>query len=284
MDKKKNTAFAIIFWCMILYGFVFAKKPPMEIHCKHFFYGYPLGTPTTNDLVIRDIYALSNNDKTRFADWVAYRLSWREVESIADFNRTWRKDPYLDDDETLEPKDYEDAFITLAVDRGHQAPLGSFGGTIYASDSNYLSNITPQKIALNQGPWRRLEARVRNIVRKGKVVYVMTGPLYEKKMRELPRAKKPHKVPSGYWKIVILEGKGVTFDSAAFIFDQDTPADAKVIDFLTTIDEVEKRSGLDFLWMLDDAIEKSVEKRKNSAFASEYFESKRYWPGDLDFQ
>jgi len=32
-----------------------------EVHCKHFFYGYPTGTPTTNDLIIRDIYALSSN-------------------------------------------------------------------------------------------------------------------------------------------------------------------------------------------------------------------------------
>jgi endonuclease G len=42
-----------------------------EIHCKHFFYGYPTGTPPTNDLIIRDDYALSSNDETKFADWVA---------------------------------------------------------------------------------------------------------------------------------------------------------------------------------------------------------------------
>ena len=51
---------------------------PMEIYCKHFFYGYPLGTPGTNDLIIRDIYALSNNDRTKFADWVAFRLTVNE--------------------------------------------------------------------------------------------------------------------------------------------------------------------------------------------------------------
>jgi len=45
-----------------------------EIHCKHFFYGYPTGTPQSNDLIIRDIYALSSNDDTKLADWVAYRL------------------------------------------------------------------------------------------------------------------------------------------------------------------------------------------------------------------
>jgi hypothetical protein len=42
-----------------------------EIHCKQFILGIPLGTPATNDLIIRDIYALSSNDSTKFADWVA---------------------------------------------------------------------------------------------------------------------------------------------------------------------------------------------------------------------
>ena len=49
-------------------------QDPREIHCKHFIYGMPLGTPVTNDLIIRDIYALSSNDANKFADWVAYRL------------------------------------------------------------------------------------------------------------------------------------------------------------------------------------------------------------------
>ena len=36
-----------------------AVHPP-EIHCKHFVYGYPLGAPASNDLIIRDLYALRN--------------------------------------------------------------------------------------------------------------------------------------------------------------------------------------------------------------------------------
>ncbi len=39
-----------------------------EIHCKHFFFGYPDGAPASSDLIIRDVYALSSNDGTKFAD------------------------------------------------------------------------------------------------------------------------------------------------------------------------------------------------------------------------
>ena len=74
-----------------------------EIHCKHFFKGYPYGTPASNDLIIRDIYALSNNDRTKFADWVAYRLTMHEVEGELDVERKWTADPWLADNETLEP-------------------------------------------------------------------------------------------------------------------------------------------------------------------------------------
>jgi hypothetical protein len=38
------------------------STPQLVIRYKHFFYGYPEGTSTTNDLIIRDGYALLSND------------------------------------------------------------------------------------------------------------------------------------------------------------------------------------------------------------------------------
>ena len=115
-----------------------------EIHCKHFFYGYPHGTPASNDLIIREAYALSSNDTTKFADWVAYRIDPTMIANISDPKRTWRADPWLDPSETLEPGDYTGANDALGTQRGHQAPLASFKSTLYARSTNYLSNITPQ--------------------------------------------------------------------------------------------------------------------------------------------
>ncbi|MCU0286289.1 MAG: DNA/RNA non-specific endonuclease [Acidobacteria bacterium] len=247
--------------------------PPMEIYCKHFFYGYPLGTPATNDLIIRDIYALSNNDRTKFADWVAFRLTVNEVMRECDLSRTWRNDPWLDDNETLpvSPDAYKDSNKELKVDRGHQAPLASFGGTRTWHETNYLSNITPQKSELNEGPWMHMEEMVRDIVLTNKVVYVMTGPMYEKEMPRLPHVKEEHRIPSGYWQIIILEGKGKSFESAAFIFSQDTPRNEKVLPHLTTIRTIEARTGLNFLWLLEDELENKVETTENRAFAERYF-------------
>ncbi|MCB9204172.1 MAG: DNA/RNA non-specific endonuclease [Flavobacteriales bacterium] len=249
-----------------------AQERP-EIYCKHFFYGYPYGTPASNDLIIRDIYAMSNNDATKFADWVAYRLTMHEVDGDLEVERNWREDPWLADDETLEPSpsskdDYKDASSTLDVDRGHQAPLASFKGSRFASQSNLLSNITPQKKDLNQGPWKNLEEAVRDLVRTGKTVHVMTGPIYNESMPKLPNADEDHKIPSAYWKVVIAITGDNSFETAAFIMHQNSGRTDALASKVVTIDEVEKQSGLDLLWELPDAEENSVESKKNTAWIS----------------
>ena len=245
-----------------------------EIHCKHFIYGYPLGAPSTNDLIIRDIYALSSNDETKLADWIAYKLNRQSVEGDVQTSRIWKPDPWLNENETLEPDDYTRANAALRVDRGHQAPLASFKGTGLWKETNYLSNITPQKSALNQGPWRALEDRVLGLVSGGFVVYVMTGPLFERQMPELPGADEDHRVPSAYWKIILVQdgSSANSIKSASFIFDQETPRNAKVIDHLTTINEIEGRSGLDFLRELPDELENSIEQDEFKVWAEQHFQ------------
>lgn len=247
---------------------------PPEIHCKHFIYGYPLGAPATNDLIIRDLYALSSNDQTKFADWVSYYLTPHETLGTLDLEREWRNDSWLGQTETLEGKpsnqdDYKGAHSALKYDRGHQAPLASFKGSRFASQVNYYSNITPQKKDLNQGPWKRLEERVRGLVKRYQSVWVMTGPLYEREMPPLPNADEPHKVPSGYWKIIVVKDDGV-MRVAAFIMDQDTPRSSNIIGHLVKIDDVESKSGLDFLWELPDAEENDLESQTFESWVGEW--------------
>ena len=87
------------------------------------------------------------------------------------------------------PSDYTDTNAELGTERGHQAPLASFTGTAHWKDTNYLSNITPQKAALNGGAWGLLEQRVRNLAQDPSVtaVYVMTGSPMGSSARNPPR-------------------------------------------------------------------------------------------------
>ena len=136
--------------------------------------------------------------------------------------RRWRADPVLAEAETLEPDDYRDANRVLGTDHGHQAPPASFTGKPHWEATNFLSNVAPQRSALNRGPWLGLEHPVRELAwsRDSAGDHVATGPLYEREMPPMPGADESHVVPSGYWKIVAILGAGGV-RAAGFVFDQD---------------------------------------------------------------
>jgi endonuclease G, mitochondrial len=231
---------------LVLMGFTFEDAAAQEIHIVHCLEGScPTGAPATNDLVVREIFALSSNDQTKFADWVAYRVTSETIGTSADLNRGWETDEFLDEDETLESgsgsrDDYQGANSAYGYDRGHQAPLASFAGTVFWRSTNIYSNITPQLADLNQGAWVALESAVRDLAYDQREVWVVTGPLYERPMPELGNAGEIHAVPSGYWKVIVNRAG----HAAAFVFDQETPRDADFCDHLETIDNIESRSGL----------------------------------------
>lgn len=237
-----------------------------EIHSEHFWMGMPLGAEATNDLVIRDLYAACTNDTTKLADWVAYRLTPREVLGSLDLERKWQPDPWLDASETLEPRgpdDYDGAYDALGYDRGHLAPLGSFTGSVEASSVNYYSNVVPQTRELNRGPWRILEEEVRALVMAHREVFVVTGSLYDgPPMPPLPKADESHTVPTGFFKVVVAPGAPA--EIRAYIVPQRLGSGSDPEGYRTTVDEVERRSGLDLFWRLEDAIEASLEAASES--------------------
>lgn len=213
-------------------------------------YGCPVGKPQ-NTIIEREIYTLSNNAETKFADWVAYHVTTETIGPSK--SRNWKADPDLSPEDTLEPDDYRGANAALKTDRGHQVPLASFSGTDYWAMTNYLSNITPQKSNLNQGAWVKLENAVRNAVKNGTDLYVMTGPIYYEDIEKLPQADEEHVVPSGYWKVVADDNGSVT----AFIFDQDLPRSADYCDLVVFLRDVEAVTGFDLFpvgedWIIDD--------------------------------
>ena len=210
-----------------------------ELHTFHCLHGCPVGAPAIDDIVVREIYTLASNDLTKMADWVAYRVTPNTIGPSG--ARKWASDPWLSGDETLEPEDYDGAPAALGIDRGHQAPLAAFSGTSFASDTNILSNITPQGAPLNQAPWQRLEAQENELARRENIaVYVLTGPLFERVMAPMPRADERHRVPSGYWKVIVTQDGRL----AAFIMDTGAPRSLDHCAARVSLDEVEMRARL----------------------------------------
>lgn len=221
-----------------------ALQAGASTHCGS--YGCPTGQPGNNYTVERPIYILSSNRSTKLADWAAYKVTPSTIDGPSR-SRSWKADPSIPSQYTLEPSDYTDAHAVIGTDRGHQIPLASFSNTAYWRDTNYLSNITPQDSDLNQGPWVRLESAVRDYVRSGQSVYVVTGPLYEYYFATLPGANETHQVPSGYFKAVMTISGSGWVEASAFIMEQTSGRSDNYCAKEVTIDEVEQRSGLNIM-------------------------------------
>jgi len=262
-NSNQMSKFTLLIACFFLVTFVTVKSQYYEIHCKHFIYGYPKGSPITNDLIIRDSYALSSNDSTKFADWVCYYLDSATISGNVSTSRVWKADPWLEENETLEPDDYDGANSALKTDRGHQAPLANFKGNRDWHTTNYLSNITPQNSKLNQGLWKNLEDLERRIVAVYKEIYVMTGPIYERKMPNLPHADEEHVIPSGYWKIITTPISNDSLLVAAFVFEQTNNTSQKLSDYCISVREIEYRTGLDFFNLLEFNLQELIENERS---------------------
>lgn len=218
-----------------------ATASQAELHTFHCLHGCPIGAPGIDDIIVREIYTLTSNDLTKMADWVAYRVTPSSIGPSGE--RQWAADPWLDVEETLEPKDYDGASQALGIDRGHQAPLAGQSGTPFAADTNVLSNITPQGSALNQGAWQRLEAQENDLAQAENIaVYVLTGPLFERVLPSLPGADERHRVPSAYWKVIVTQDGRM----AAFIMDTAALRTLDHCEARVMLDDVELRSRLAF--------------------------------------
>lgn len=250
------SAYRPIVFCKVL-ALAFCCLPltacAQEMYIVHCLNGAcPTGMPASNDLVVREIYALSNNGNTKFADWVAYRVTRETVGTSVSLNREWKNDDLLDPKYTLEGEeqdrrrgedDYKGAWEKIKTDRGHQAPLAAFAGTHFWRVTNILSNITPQKSNLNQGPWKELETAVRDTAYRLKELYVVTGPLFDENenQMELPGADEDHRIPTGYFKVIVHKKSK---KNSAFIFDQDVDRSLKYCEGIAPLSEVESKSGL----------------------------------------
>ena len=65
-----------------------------------------------------------------------------------------------------------------------------------------LSNIVPQNPNNNRGIWKKLETLVRNWVKAGKDLYVVTGTTYSPRFNKI--GKDSIGVPMAMWKVIMV--------------------------------------------------------------------------------
>ncbi len=210
-------------------------------------------------------YTLSYNEEHEQADWVAYELT-KEEATTTTYERTddFRADPDVSTG-SADLSDYQPTQSTYA--RGHMAPAADFRWSEKAmSESFYMSNMSPQVHAFNEGKWLYLEMEERHWAEIYNGVYVVTGPVLRSGLPTIGSHKVS--VPEMYYKVILDldEEKGIGF-LMPNQYIEDT-----FKNYAVSIDKVEAATGLDFFPALDDKTEENIESILNmSLWDFEYY-------------
>ena len=240
---------------------VYAQESSSDYYSHHWWGKLPEG----KKILIHELFIISFDEEKNLAQWVAYQLNpglmWGELKSA----RKYKSDPLTDG--RLSPKDYTGASncdkrwaggskrgaipsnkAVKGYDKGHLAPVGSFKNSLFAYQAQYMTNIVPQSRNLNQGPWHKLEKHIRDFVKTGKEVKILTGPLYETAIA--PCWKKAQgkltQIPTHYWKLVSFKKKS-RIHICSVIMPQEVNKNAKPKKFVQSLEKIEKKTQLSLL-------------------------------------
>ncbi len=215
-----------------------------------------LPTSTTNSIVRHNFYSLSYNEKHEQAEWVAYSLDKKDIA------HTKFKRPYFIDDPKVKTKSASwRNYKKSGYDRGHLCPAGDrkFSKKAF-NETFFTSNISPQKHDFNAGVWNRLEQKTRYWAKKYKHLYVITGGvLTDNNLKYIGKEKVS--VPNAFYK-VLLDYRKPEIKAIAFLIPHKESKDP-LYKFVVSIDELEKRTGIDFFPSLSNELENKLESSRS---------------------
>lgn len=216
-----------------------------------------MAAPVNDEKILkREGYTVSYNRETRQPNYVVWLVTPGRLTGTAKRSSSFFEDPELEEAEKSTLDDYRSS----GYDRGHLCPAGDNKWSRTAMvESFLLSNICPQKHALNAGDWKELEEFCRSWVENsGGHLYIVAGPLFNDGNHK--RLKRHVRVPDKFFKILLCLDKNQE-KAIAFIYNNDNgqhPIDS----YVHSIDEVEKISGFDFFYKLDKTAQAKLERQK----------------------
>lgn len=213
-----------------------------------------LPTSTTKQIVIHDNYVLSYVEKHEQAEWVAYEL--KKSNANNNFNRPFF---IVDPKVKTQSADWRN-YKKSGYDKGHLCAAADMKFSKKAfEDTFYTSNIAPQLHAFNDGVWNRLEQKTRYWAAKYDGIYVVTGGVLNGDLKTI--GKEQVAVPKYFYKILLDKSKG-EYKMIAFLVPHQQ-SEKPLYEFVVSVDEVEKKTGIDFFPKLDDKVENQLEKSSN---------------------
>ena len=212
----------------------------------------PSGTPEI--ILHRTGYTSSYNRTTKQPNWVAWHLTKEHVQgTIRRASNAWHEDSQVP-----KPRVNNYDYKGSGWSRGHMCPAGDNKWSRDAMYETFLySNVCPQHPRLNSGDWNEIEIACRRWAERFGDVYIVCGPVPQKTpIRTIGRNKVW--VPREFFKVVLcLRGEGSP-KAIGFIYPN-ASASHKMFSYAMSVDEVERRTGIDFFPQLDDRTEDRIE-------------------------
>lgn len=204
-------------------------------------------------------FVLGYSEYWRNPLWVAYRLTQRVDGPYAD-----RPERFAVDARTFSRVNAED-YSHSGFNRGHMAPnyaMSRFHGRAAQRASFRMSNIVPQRGALNQKLWQRLEELEADVYAASEVpLYVVMGPVFTAEDERLPSGVA---IPDGFFRIWLRRDRDGRLRVLAFLVPQTVSGYEPLDGFLVSVDAIEQATGLDFFHRLDDEQEAVLEAGVNA--------------------
>lgn len=206
-----------------------------------------------NAVVVHKAYTLEYSEEHEQALWVAYLITAGYVDGDAARTNDFREDASVKT-KSADLMDYKRS----GYSRGHLCPAGDMKWDATAmSETFLLSNMSPQLQEFNDGIWKKCEERVRTWARKYDSLYVVTGPVLKPGLPTIGHNEVS--VPELFYKIVYDPHRQVAL---AFLVPHHGNKKGPK-QFVVSIDEVERITGIDFFPALPDDIEDKIEAQSN---------------------
>ncbi len=201
-------------------------------------------------------YEVGYDEERRNPAWVAFRLIENSAGRLAE-----RPEGFRPDGRTSAGVDHYD-YTHSGYDRGHMAPnyaIGIVYGEAAQFETFLMSNIVPQKPELNRGIWRDMEIRIMDrYLPARRELWEITGPVYSGSERHLDSGVA---IPDAFFLILADVDEQRRLHVLAFIVPQDAAEGGDMARYLVSVDAIEEATGFDFMSLLKDDVEDTIEAR-----------------------
>jgi len=223
---------------------------------KFYYAGMPRTTASYphHILVLTNIgYVVGYDEDRKDPVWTCFRLF--KVNNLKPPKRTGN----FKTDNRTQSRVSSSVYAHSGYDMGHNAPDKAISlcyGAEAVSETYLLSNVLPETPGLNRHAWMLLEKKeIEQYAQRFEETWTITGPIFDAKPKTLSGGVQ---IPRALYRIIVDEENGKP-RALAFIIPQNVESTASAGAYLTSVREIERETGLDFMSELPDDEESRVE-------------------------